>query len=184
MKLFSGNGRHIKKKSSSAVIALALIICLAVGGTVAFITTSTEPVENVFTPSSVTVDIEEEVIDNAKTSIMVKNTGNTEAYIRINLVTYMQDENGIPVAEQAPSLKFQLSDDWVKIGGYYYCKQPVAAGELTLEFLKSESKIELAENQVVYVLAEGIQSTPVDAVREAWNVNVDDDGQINGGGAA
>ena len=172
MKLFSGNGRHAKKKSSSAVIALALIICLAIGGTVAYITTSTEPVVNVFTPGDVTVVIKETVVDNKKTSIKVENTGNTEAYIRIRLVTYMQDAVD-PTAEQAPELKFKLSDDWVPIGDYYYCKQPVTAGTLTPEFLESGSKIVLVEDQVVYVLAEGIQSTPDEAVTEAWGVTVE-----------
>lgn len=184
MKLFSGNGRHAKKKSSSAVIALALIICLAIGGTVAYITTSTEPVENVFTPGDVTVVIEETVKNNEKTSIMVRNTGKTEAYIRIRLVTYMEDVEGNPTAEQAPDLEFNNTSAWVQIGNYYYCKQPVADYDLTPEFLESGSKIVLAKNQVVYVLAEGIQSTPDEAVTEAWGVTVENGQIVNKGAEA
>lgn len=173
MKFYSGNGRHAKKKGISSIIALALIICVAVGGTIAFIVDRTNSVKNTFTPGEVKIDITEKFDGTVKSSIKVKNTGNTPAYIRVNLVTYMA-EDGNPTADKAPALSFDLNtNDWVKIGNYYYCKDPVAAGETSPELLANGSSITLVTGQVVDVLAEGIQSTPSNAVEQAWGVSLD-----------
>ena len=174
MKFYSGNGRHAKKKGISSIIALALIICVAVGGTIAFIVDRTNSVKNTFTPGEVKIDITEQFDGTVKSSIKVQNTGNTPAYIRVNLVTYMADKDSNPTADKAPALSFDLNTkDWVKIGDYYYCKNPVAAGETSPDLLADGSSITLVKGQVVDVLAEGIQSTPSDAVTQAWGVSVD-----------
>jgi len=86
----------------------------------------------------------------------------------------MTDEDGNPTADKAPALSFALNtNDWVKIGDYYYCKNPVAAGETSPELLAGGSSITLVKGQVVDVLAEGIQSTPSNAVEQAWGVSLD-----------
>lgn len=191
MKLYGGKpAKHAgsQKKTSArkgitVSIALILIICLAVGGTVAFLIDITPAITNIFNPANVEIKVDETFENNVKSRIQVENTGDTTAYIRVNLVTYMQDEDGNPTAEQAPQLNFNLNDAWVKIGDYYYHKAPVAEKELTADLLADGSTIELAPNQVVYVLAEGIQSLPTTAVTDAWNVTVGNDGNITAGGA-
>ena len=52
MKLYGGRS-HNGKRSLAALIALVLIICVAVGGTIAYIVTQTGSVENKFTPADV-----------------------------------------------------------------------------------------------------------------------------------
>lgn len=191
MKLYGGRPakhagskkRKAARKGITASIALILIICLAVGGTVAFLISQTDPIKNIFNPANVDITVDETFENNVKSRIEVKNTGDTDAYIRVNLVTYMQDNEGNPTAEKAPALIFTLNDAWVKIGDYYYHKAPVAEKELTADLLADGSTIELAPNQVVYVLAEGIQSLPTTAVTDAWNVTVGNDGNITAGGA-
>lgn len=183
MKLFSGDGRHAKsnakKKSLTVVIALALIVCLAVGGTVAFLTDITPAIKNIFNPANVEIKVDEAFDNNVKSRIQVKNIGDTDAYIRVNLVTYYEEDGA--VIPGTPALEFTLNDAWVKIGDYYYHKAPVAEGKLTADLLADDSKIQLEENQVVYVLAEGIQSVPTKAVTEAWGVTVDGNGNITKG---
>lgn len=187
MKLYGGRpAKHAGSQKSKAArkgitvsIALILIICLAVGGTVAFLIDITPAITNIFNPANVEIKVDETFENNEKSRIQVENTGDTTAYIRVNLVTYMQDEDGNPTAEQAPEIEFDLNDAWVKIGDYYYHKAPVDAGQNTTDLLADGSSIELEENQVVYVLAEGIQSVPTKAVTEAWGVTVED-GMIKG----
>lgn len=169
MKLYGGRPSRESKKSLTALIALILIICLAVGGTVAFIVTQTQAVKNTFTPSDVTVDIQEDFDGSIKKNVNVKNTGDTDAYIRVKLVTYMADSKGNPIAENASKPSFHPGSDWsycVSDDTYYYGK-PVAPGDKTSDLIGIDG-ITLKDGQVVEVLAEGIQSVPDNAVEEAW----------------
>ena len=169
MKLYGGRPSRESKKSLTALIALILIICLAVGGTVAFIVTQTQAVKNTFTPSDVTVDIQEEFNGSIKKNVNVKNTGDTDAYIRVKLVTYMADSEGNPIAENASKPSFHPGSDWsyCKSDDTYYYVKPVAPNGTTSDLIGSEG-ITLINGQVVEVLAEGIQSVPDNAVGEAW----------------
>ena len=169
MKLYSGRPSRESKKSLTALIALILIICLAVGGTVAFIVTQTQAVKNTFTPADVEVDIQEDFDGSIKKNVNVKNTGDTDAYIRVKLVTYMADSKGNPIAKNASIPSFDPGSDWsyCKSDDTYYYGKPVAPNGTTSDLIGSEG-ITLINGQVVEVLAEGIQSVPYNAVEEAW----------------
>ncbi len=179
MKLY-GNKSRSGRRSLAALVALVLIICVAVGGTVAFIVTKTDAVKNIFNPANVTIDTQEEFDGSVKKNVVVENTGNTDAYIRVKLVTYITDENGEPTAETATIPPFALGDGWFysNADDVYCYSYPVAAGGSTTSLI-GEDGITLVERQVVDVLAEGIQATPKDAVTEAWGVNVHADGRIS-----
>ena len=71
-----------------------LIAAIAVGSTVAFIATSTESITNTFNPANVTIDIAEKIDNGVKTDVKVKNTGNTDAFIRAKIVVTWKDTNG------------------------------------------------------------------------------------------
>lgn len=173
MKLYGGRPSRESKKSLTALIALILIICLAVGGTVAFIVTQTQAVKNTFTPSDVTVKIEEEFKNNTKSSITVLNVNDADkedvpCYIRVKLVSNIQDNDG-NVLRAAPLGKISLGNDWRDGGdGCYYYKNVVEVGQSTSNLLAKGASITLKDGQVVEVLAEGIQSVPDNAVEEAW----------------
>lgn len=192
MKLYGGSSaKHAgSKKSTSArkgitaSIALILIICLAIGGTVAFIVTHTEEIKNIFTPSEVKIETNEEFDGTVKKNVNVKNTGNTDAYIRVKLVTYMTDESGSPISGNARIPEFVLGSDWfycVNDDTYYYSK-PVAPNDKTSDLIGNNG-ITLINGQVVEVLAEGIQSAPDKAVQEAWPAVVVVDGVLQVKGA-
>lgn len=170
MKLYGGRS-HNGKRSLAALIALVLIICVAVGGTIAYIVTQTNSVENKFTPADVKIQINEVFENNIKSSITVENVDdakNVPCYIRVKLVSNMQDDNG-NVTGSAAINAFTLGENWFDGGdGCYYYKDVVNVGTSTANLLAAGEKITLTNDQVVEVLAEGIQATPKDAVIAAW----------------
>ena len=183
MKFISSNGSHARRtaKSSALIIALALILVLAVGGTVAYIFTQTGPVINTFTPTEAKITVDEDTNSNRKTSITVKNisTG-VPVYIRVALVANMidKDEN-VTGAADVPT--FTLGDNWLEgSNGYYYYTQPVPVGGSTGNLL--EKAMTLDENMQVVVLADAIQAEPTTAVTQAWGVTVEN-GVIKEAGA-
>lgn len=182
MKFISSNGSHAGKaaKSSALIIALALILVLAVGGTVAYIFTQTGPVINTFTPSEAKITITEETNDNQKTEITVKNTSTgVPVYIRVALVANMIDEDG-NVTGAAAVPEFEHGEGWNQIGEYYYYTEPVPVGQSTGNLLKTVMTLD--ENMQVVVLADAIQAEPTTAVTQAWGVTVEN-GVIKEAGA-
>lgn len=184
MKLFSSRSSHAAnnggaKKLSAAAIAIILVVVMAIGGTVALLMDSTDSVTNKFAPASSGITIKEEVKENCKTEIAVKNTGDTGVYVRVSLVANYYDENGNITGGAAVS-NFTLNSDKWFLGddGYYYYKQPVAAGDVTDNLLASGSKMQLEDNMQVTVLAQSIQASPTSVVYDKWGVTVNSDGTL------
>ena len=184
MKLFSSRSSHAAKKRSAkklpaAAIAIFLVVIMAIGGTVAYLMDRTDSVINTFKPASSGITIEEEVKENCKTEIAVKNTGDIGAYIRVSLVANYYDENG-NITGGAAIPNFTLNSEKWFLGndGYYYYKQPVAANDVTDNLLASESKMQLKDNMQVTVLAQSIQASPTSVVHDKWGVTVNSDGTL------
>ena len=180
MKFISSNGSHAGRtaKSSALIIALALILVLAVGGTVAYIFTQTGPVINTFTPTEAKITVDEKTNDNQKTEIIVKNNSTgVPVYIRVALVANMIDEAGnVTGAASVPT--FTPGENWKEgSDGYYYYTKAVPVGGFTDNLLGTE--MELSENMQVVVLADAIQAEPTTAVTQAWGVTVDSNGSIS-----
>ena len=178
MKIFSSNGSRAGRtaKSSALIIALALILVLAVGGTVAYIFTHTGPVINTFTPADAKITVDEQTSDNLKTSItVVNNSTGVPVYIRVALVANMIDKDkNVTGAADVPT--FTLGENWVKgSDGYYYYTEPVPVRESTGNLL--EKAMTLDENMQVVVLADAIQAMPKQAVIDAWGQTIAD--QLN-----
>ncbi|MCI6568722.1 MAG: hypothetical protein MSF32_07465 [Dysosmobacter sp.] len=184
------HGKHLAKKSSGCklkrcktgalILSLLLLVTVAVGGTAAYLLTKTEPVTNTFTPSHVTCEVTESFDGTVKKNVNVTNTGDTEAYIRVKLVTYRINDAGqhIGGAATIPS-GLELGENWVERGGYYYYTKPVAPNGSPDKSLIGESGINLISytdadggKQVIEVMAEAIQSSPAKAVGESWGVSI------------
>ena len=137
-------------KKFIVVTALALLLFVTVGSTLAYIFTKTEPVENTFNPSKVACAVVEnnnpdenraDIVPNVsiKTNVQIKNTGDTDAYIRAAVVVNWMNEDGTrawatkPVQGADYSISYNVNDNgWVDGGdGYYYYTQPVARDQLT-----------------------------------------------------
>lgn len=182
MKLFSSRSSHAAnnggaKKLSAAAIAIILVVVMAIGGTVALLMDSTDSVTNKFAPASSGITIKEEVKENCKTEIAVKNTGDTGVYVRVSLVANYYGENGnITGGAKVPDFTLN-SDKWfVGNDGYYYYKQPVAAGDVTDNMLIG--KMQLEDKMQVTVLAQSIQASPTSVVHDKWGVTVNSDGTL------
>ena len=166
-------GKHLRKKKHSkrinlaAVSALMLLVVIGSAMTIAYLSHSSEPVVNSFSPSAITCDIEETVGGGVKSSVMVKNTGKTAAFIRVAVIANTVDGKG-SITGPANVDSSLCGANWVKSGMYYYYTQPVSPGDTTGELLKSS--IDLTGIQVS-ILAEAIQSEPVSAAQSAWGVS-------------
>ena len=184
MKLFSSRSSRTAnnggaKKLSAAAIAIILVVVMTIGGTVAFLMDSTESIINKFTPASSGITIEEKVKENCKTEIAVQNTGATGAYIRVSLVANYYDENGnITGGAAVPDFTLNSEKWFLGNDGYYYYKQPIAAGDVTESLLANGSKMELSDNMQVTVLAQSIQASPTSVVHDKWGVTVNSDGTL------
>ena len=171
-----------KKKVSLLLVSLVLIAAIAVGSTVAFIATSTEPITNIFNPANVTIDIDEKFENGVKTDVQVKNTGNTDAFIRAQIVVTWKDADGNvsatkPVEGEDKDYTMTLNEtDWfLGSDGFYYCKTSVAPKGSTPALITECKKADGVTppdgyDLSVEIIASGIQSTPDSAVTEAWKV--------------
>ena len=133
------HGKHLAKKSSgrklkrcktgALILSLLLLVTAAVGGTVAYLLTQTEPVTNTFTPSHVTCKVTESFDGTVKKNVNVTNTGDTDAYIRVKLVTYRVNDKGEHIGGTAEIPSFTPGANWKEFGGYYYYTLPVDSGK-------------------------------------------------------
>lgn len=162
------------------VLSVVLLLGVAIGGTIAWLSTKTTPVTNTFTPAEVTCKVEEDFNEDTgeKTKVNVTNTGNIDVYIRVKLVTYRTNDAGQHIGGKAELPKFNLGENWVEYGKYYYYTLPVepkAQPKTNLaEKMTLKSSYEDADGgkQALDVMAEAIQSAPEKAVGEAWGVTI------------
>lgn len=176
--------RRNGKKSLALVVSLALLMCLVVGGTAAFLTTQSDSVTNTFVPGQVTTYVNEEFKDNAKEKVTVTNTGNTDAWIRVAVVVNWKNEDGqvyglSPVAGTDYVFAYNNSD-WIKgSDGFYYYKSSVASMNETGNLLKEKlTVVANSDNNVkanaagyylnVEILGSGIQSKPASTFNTVW----------------
>lgn len=162
------------------VLSVVLLLGVAIGGTIAWLSTKTTPVTNTFTPAEVNCKVEEDFDENTgvKTNVNVTNTGNIAVYIRVKLVTYRTNDAGQHIGGTAKIPAFKLGENWVEHDGYYYYTLPVAPDEKPAANLADSMTLtgsyEDADGgkQALDVMAEAIQSEPKKAVSEAWGVRI------------
>lgn len=178
--------RHGIRMNRTAVllIAVILLISTAVGSTVAFLATKTEPVENSFEYANVSCEVMQDR-DTDGSIVQVKNTGTISAYIRAAVVANWIDVDGNIAASVPEGYSYDLtcsSGSWAQgKDGFFYYLLPVAPGALTEGNLLicTVTCPETPEYTLsVEVLAEAIQSTPASAVNEAWSAAVDGSGML------
>lgn len=161
-----------RRKLLAVAFSLALAALLFTNASMALLKMNTGSVENTFTKGSVGAEIKETVSNNAKTDIRVKNTGDSPVYVRVRLVSYWLNEDGTVAAKASPAISFSPDDSWTKDGAYYYHKTPVGGGSQTDNLIASGSSIQMKTEdgckQVIEVLAEVVQATPQDAVKQLW----------------
>ena len=180
------------------LLALALLTGLSVRASVAYLADRTAEKKNEFTygrvTSSVNETFEEEFGDPVKRNVSLRNTGNTPAYLRALLVVTWKDENGVvfstlPVKDEDYEIDVMLAKHWILkdegFGSYIYYRYPVDPGESTpelIDMVRQNTHATAPENGAyklsVEIVVDAVQAYPADAVKEAWNVDVNEDGTL------
>ena len=180
-KLESQHSQNEKKRNLNKlqllILSLLVVTTVTVGGTVAYLTTKTEPVTNTFTPSKVTGEVTEDFSGTVKKDIKVQNKGDIAVYVRVKLVTYRVNEDKQHIGGNATIPGFTLGTNWVEHNGYYYYTVPVDPGKNTSSLNSTDITLQKYDDadggkQVIEVMAEMIQSVPDTAVEDAWGVKI------------
>ena len=178
--------RKFSKKTIVLMVSLALLLCVGVGGTLAFLMDVTGPITNIFKPSQVSTFVDEDETSFAsgvKSKVKIQNTGDTTAYIRAAVVVTWKDANGNVYGQPVKTGDYTMSlgSGWVKhTDGFYYWTQPVEANATTGNLITSctpvAGKAPSGYNLSVEIIASGVQyegtkTNGTKAVVDAWGVD-------------
>lgn len=193
-------------RKSIIITSVALLLLIAVGTTLAYVFTSSGSVVNTFTPSKVLCAVVEANSDpvsgavtntgNLKTDVQIKNTGDTDAYIRVAVVVNWASADGTkvwavkPVKDIDYTITYDLSNGWFDGGdGFYYYNQAISPEKLSNILIKEAKMKESVVAPVgtdgtqyylsIEIVASAIQSAPASTVKTQWGVSVSSDGIIS-----
>lgn len=124
----------MKKRNLMLGTAIMLAVLLVAGGTMAWFTASTQPVENEFTAGTLEIKLVDEFEgapnvnpgDCYEKLVYVENIGTKRALVRIKKDMVFSDELSLDV------LDYELGQGWVEVGEYFYYEdilQPTVDGE-------------------------------------------------------
>lgn len=178
------NGKRVMKtKQPVALVALLVLLCCTVAGTLAYLVTSTNSVTNTFTPAEVKTEVTESFVEDkgelVKSNVQIKNNGNIDAYIRAAVIINWADANGnvygggTPVEGTDYTVPV-LQNGWIKVGDYYYYTSAVPAGSSTGTLFAPIEQLKTCKDTnyglQITILADGIQSVPDTVVKDVWKV--------------
>ena len=189
-----------KGRKRAALLSVALVGALAVGGTMAFLSTQSGTVENAFVPGTVACEVVESFKDGdaEKKDVYVQNTGDVDAYVRAAIsASWVKAETDTlgtkgdvhgSMLVKGEDYTLATGSDWkLHSDGLYYYKGEVAGGASTTNLVVSCAPVagKAPDGYVlqVDVIASAVQADGVDAkgnraVELAWNVDFDDSGVI------
>lgn len=178
-----------KRKQIMALLA-GILLFAGVAGTFAWLSV-TGVLVNEFGFGSVAPSVDEklDLDNNVKSDVAVANKGTAPAYLRVAVDIYWQDQSGArlwdePVEGTDYAIEWGAVSDasatnsassWVvATDGFYYWTSPVAPMGETDVLIKSVSETKRdGKNLVVDISTQAIQSTPDDAVADAWGCTVE-----------
>ena len=162
-------------KKSILLLAMVLIILIgSVSGTIAWLSVNADPVVNTFVPGKVDVDITDDVNGKVKSNVVIKNKGNTDAYIRAAIVACWYKDGKIVAAwdESQGTFSNLPGTDWTKgADGYYYYTKSVAPNDATGSklfntYTAPDAPVEGAHLEMD-IIVQAIQSSPAAAISDA-----------------
>lgn len=168
-------GNHNTRKYLSLIILLILISTLTIGGTFAWLSSETQPVNNYFTKGSVPITPDETLEGQVKKSVTIQNSGNFPALIRLAITANHIDQNGNIIDGKPVSLPVNTAD-WDLINGIYYYKRIVQPGSETSNLFSKE--VDYTDMEI-NIMAQSVQASgnfgteenPVSASQYAWKMN-------------
>lgn len=163
----------MKNKGNQSLLALvlaALLLTVAVSGTLAYLVDRTQTVTNTFTPTQVDITVNQD----AYTITNVQDDENVDVYVRAAVLVNWKSGNDVfgEVVEHT----FETEAKWVShTDGFYYYTEKVPVGGTTSVLVKNLSVTSNAPAQgfaaTVEILAQAIQAEPKAAVVNAWGVD-------------
>lgn len=182
--------KHIKKspRYKGKLLTTALIIlcvCILSGTTLAYLVTETDILSNIFNPAHINCEVTGTFSNGYAKDVRVKNTGDTDAYIRAAITINFVDSSGNVYATAPDATNYTISygSSW-KLGedGYWYYLYPVASKMSTTPLVKefatrSKSYAPHGYQLTIEVVASAIQASGTNAVVESWNSGVE---KLNG----
>lgn len=176
------------KRKQIVALLVGVLLLAGAAGTFAWLSV-TGVLVNEFGFGSVAPSVDESLNDNVKSDVTITNKGSAPAYLRVAVDIYWQDQDGArlwdePVAGADYDIAWgsvskasasNTASSWVVASdGYYYWTSPVAPMGKTDVLIKSVTEQKADEkNLVVDISTQAIQSTPDDAVAEAWGCAVE-----------
>lgn len=159
---FQKSRRGKLSKGATMLLAVALVLTFAAGGTLAYLAVTGGTVTNTFQAAQVSCQV--------NSNGTVKNTSNVDAYIRATATVNWMDGSGNIYAK---NIIFSIEDanGWTKSGDFYYYSGRVApndvTGVLSVNYNAGEAPAAGYEATVVIVAealqADGIATDPVTA---------------------
>lgn len=186
----NNGGAPKARKTATLLVAIVLLLGVAVGTTVAYLIDSTKEIENKFEYAKTDVTVTEHFNGTTKSNVQVKNESNIPVYIRATYVVNWVDKDGnivtsVPTGYEITERTENPGGKWIKgADGYFYYPTPVqpnssTAGSLLTYKVQYPANVTPPEYTLsVEILATAIQSEPTTAVKDAWGVEVDTDGQL------
>lgn len=176
--------RKRNSKGLTALVAVALILCCSVGGTLAWLAATTGSVVNTFTPAKTSTEVTEETGD-FKSEVKIKNTSDIAVYVRAAILVNWVKQNGdgtVSVYAVPPVLgedyTCQIGADWtLAADGYYYYNGKVAAGGSTTDLIveadqTADANVPDGYQLQMTILSEAIQAEgmgdDVTNAQQAW----------------
>jgi len=172
------------RKATLVVVLVAVILAASVGGTLAYLATKTDALENIFQPVKVSSAVYEEGKKadgtfDVKNNVKIRNTGDIPAYIRAAVVITWQDDEGhvlgkLPVEGTDYEIEWKL-DNWDEKDGFYYYTSAVPAGNSTGVLFTDCKPIKAAPEAGytlhVEVIGSAIQASGIDGATylNAWS---------------
>ena len=183
---FRRKNRRFHIRNVLVLVSLALVIT-AIGGTIAYLIDTEEPIQNVFTPSQVTSLVVEDVFHGeTKTNVKIQNTGDVSAFIRAEVVVTWMSEDGDKVLPSVPvkgeDYTIEMGSGWFEKDGYWYWPSEVAKdgySDVLIKRATANKTMTDSEGTDYYVAIEilssaiqsdGVKSDGTHPVEEAWSV--------------
>lgn len=182
--------RKQNKKALTLLVCLVMLVAVTVGGTLAYLMASTQPVKNEFAPSKVSCAVVEDPFDGTKkTNVQIRNTGNTKAYIRAAVVVTWKNDKGeiyaaTPQENTDYTITFNSNNDWFDGNdGFWYHRTEIApcthvgdqehSGCMTGVLINSCAPVADRAPSGYYlsveIVASAIQSAPDSVVGKEWS---------------
>ncbi len=131
----------MKNKKMILGSSILLVVLLVIGGTMAWFTASTDPVENKFKAGTLEIEVEETFDEEAAQNVnpgdsyeklvKVNNIGSKKAFVRLKLVA---DFEGLPTTVAT----YPILNGWVlHTDGYYYYPAEIAVGGATPNIIEA-----------------------------------------------